>query len=98
MGKIISATEARIRFGELMRQAQLGPVIVERDGHPQVVVLSIQAYENLAAAQPAPGWRQLLDEVHQRVRLELGGRRLPSPEEMLQQVREERDATYDLLH
>jgi len=40
MDKTISATQARIHFGEVMQDAQNGPVIVERDGKPQVVILS----------------------------------------------------------
>ena len=31
MDRIICATQARIHFGEVMKQAKIAPVIVERD-------------------------------------------------------------------
>ncbi len=45
----MSATEARVHFGELMRRVVEGqePVIVERGGKPKVVVLSVAEYERL---------------------------------------------------
>ena len=49
MSKTMSATEARIHFGELMRHVteQKEPVFVERAGKPQVVVISVAEYEQL---------------------------------------------------
>ena len=49
MNRTISSTEARIRFGEVMRHAQDGPIIVERDGQPQVVIISNCVDASLAA-------------------------------------------------
>lgn len=95
--KVISATEARIHFGEVMRQAQAGPVVVERGGIPQVVVLSKKAYDDLVAAAPQKGWKDLLKEAHRRVRKDLGGRRLPPAEETIRAGREERSEQVDGL-
>jgi prevent-host-death family protein len=95
MGRVVSATEARIHFGEVMREAvETGePVIVERDGTPHVVVLSIGEYDRLLKAQRRQeDWRALLDEARARAQADLGGRRLPSPEKILREIREERDA------
>jgi prevent-host-death family protein len=49
MERVIGAAEARVHFGELMRQVteKEQTVVVERDGTPQVVVLSVAAYERL---------------------------------------------------
>jgi len=47
MPKTVSLTEARRRFGEIIRQAQIEPVIVTRYGQPYVVILSVQEYERL---------------------------------------------------
>ncbi|MGC9332647.1 MAG: type II toxin-antitoxin system Phd/YefM family antitoxin [Anaerolineae bacterium] len=49
----MSATEARIHFGELMRRVvkQQESVIVEHSGKPHVVVLSVDKYRQLLAAQ-----------------------------------------------
>jgi prevent-host-death family protein len=95
MGRVITATEARIHFGELMREVveNQQPVIVERGGKPQVVVLSIDEYETLLAGQAQrEDWRSLLAQAHERIRADLGGRQLPPPEEIIREMRKERDA------
>lgn len=97
MEQRISATEARIHFGELMRAAQEEPIIVERDGVPKVVVLSKQAYDDLLAQIPKHNWRDLVDDVHKQIRAELSGKTLPPPEQIIQQAREERDQRYDSM-
>ncbi len=96
MNKTVSATDARIRFGELIQDAQLGPVVVERGGKPIVVVLSVQEYDRLLSGQTRKSWRELVAEAHERVRIDLQGRVLPDPAVVLQQIREERDQKYDL--
>ena len=95
MGRVITATEARIHFGELMREVveNQQPVIVERGGKPQVVVLSIDEYETLLAGQAQrEDWRSLLAQAHEHIRADLGGRQLPPPEEIIREMRKERDA------
>ena len=77
MGRVITATEARIHFGELIREVveKQQAVIVERGGKPQVVVLSINEYENLLAGQAQrEDWRTLLAQAHERIRADLGDR------------------------
>jgi prevent-host-death family protein len=91
MEHIITATQARIHFGEVMRRAKQGPVIVERDGVQEVVVISKQTYDQLTATGSTPDWRQLLKEAHQSIRAAIGDRQLPDPAEMLRLAREERD-------
>jgi len=91
MNRTVSATEARIHFGEIMRKAKSGPVIVERDGKADVVVISKQEYDQLVAASSPPDWRQLLKEAHESIRTALSNRQLPDPAEIINQGREERD-------
>lgn len=45
----ISATQARVRFGEVIKRAYVGQeqVVVEKDGIPVVVILSFPYYEQL---------------------------------------------------
>lgn len=45
----ISATRARVHFGEVIKRAYVGqePVVVEKDGIPVVVILSFPYYEQL---------------------------------------------------
>jgi prevent-host-death family protein len=84
MQKTISATQARIHFGDIMKQAKVAPVFVERSGKAEVVVLSKKAYDRLVAANQQTDWQAKLEDLHKR-------RTLPAPEEMLRLAREERD-------
>jgi len=90
----VNATDARIHFGELMRRAveEGEPIIVERAGKARVVVLSIDAYQRLLEGQRQESWQDLVERARAQIRSDLAGRRLPSPDEILQQIREERDA------
>lgn len=95
MSKTMSATQARIHFGELMRHVmeQQEPVIVERAGKPQVVVISLTEYENLIAQSNNTKWRDTfykVTELSQKIRERREGEPLPSPEEIIQKMREER--------
>jgi len=94
MGPVVSATEARIHFGELMRQAVEShePIIVERGGSAHVVVLSIAEYERLLREKDQKeDWQELVSQAREQIEADLGGRELPPPEEILRQLREERD-------
>jgi prevent-host-death family protein len=91
MDKIISATQARIHFGEVMQAAQTSPVIVEKDGVPKIVILSKQKYDELTRASAAHGWRELVRQAHARVREDLAGKSLPQAGDVIRQIREERD-------
>jgi prevent-host-death family protein len=100
MERVIGATEARVHFGELMRQVteKEQAVVVERDGKPQVVVLSVAAYERLRAAGGRPGWENALEraaEVSARIETRRGGQPLPPPDEMLKEAREARHDELD---
>ena len=91
MNRTVSATEARVHFGEVMRKAKSGPVIVERDGKADVVVISKQEYDRLVENVPKPDWWSMVEELHAKLRVELAGRTLPDPAEIIRQGREERD-------
>jgi prevent-host-death family protein len=93
VGYVISATEARIRFGELMRRAVESdePIVVERGGKSHVVVLSVDAYERLLAGQQTEDWKDLVRQARDEIVTDLDGRELPPPEEILKQMREGRD-------
>jgi len=93
MKRVVSATEARIRFGELMRWAAgtHEAIIVERRGKPQVVVLSVEEYERLLKRQRQGEWRELVDGARAQIEADLRGHPFPPSEEILEQVREARD-------
>ncbi len=93
MERVVSATEARVHFGELMRRAveNREPIIIERAGKSVVVVLSVEEYERLRRAQSPQDWRSLVDRARASIQADLGDRGLPASEEVLRQAREERD-------
>jgi prevent-host-death family protein len=93
MGRVVSATEARIHFGELMREAveTNEAIVVERGGKSHVVVLSVEEYERLLRGQPRADWKELVRAAGVQIQADLGGRTLPRPEEILEQAREDRD-------
>jgi prevent-host-death family protein len=94
MKRTMSATEARIHFGELMRRVveQQEPVIVEHSGKPHVVIVSVEEYERLqAAAETRERWQELVPQARAQVQADLGGRTLTPPEDVLREVREARD-------
>lgn len=93
MSRVVSATEARIHFGQLMREIveSQEAIIVERGGKPHVVLLSISEYERMRAAQPRDTWREGLEEairVGARIRARRGGWPLTAPEEVVRRARE----------
>jgi len=97
MERVVSATEARIHFGELMRWVveSQNPVVVERGGKPHVVVLSVAKYERLRTGeQGLADWKKLVHLAREQIRSELGDRKLRPPEEVIRQMREERDAQF----
>jgi prevent-host-death family protein len=101
MEKSISATEARIHFGEMMQRVSEGQqaIIVERNGRPQIVMISIDEYERLkAAGQARDSWWDQLRQVRENIAGELAGRELPAAEEIIRQMREERDVQLFDMH
>ena len=87
MGTVVSATEARIRFGDLMRRAieSHEAIIVERGGEPHVVVLSVAENKRLLAGQRGEDWRDLVRRARAQIKADLQGRELPPPAEVLRQ-------------
>ncbi len=96
MESVVSATQARINLGKLIRQVLAGEVvIIEHLGKPAVVVLSVEEYRKLKAPRPQ-GWRETLAKILQfntRMQARPGSNMwLTPPAEIIQEIREERDA------
>lgn len=101
MEKIVSATEARIHFGQMIQRVseEQQTIIVEKSGQPQIVLLSINEYERLkAAGQPATSWWDQLLKVREQISAELEGRELPEADHIIHRMREERDGELLNLH
>lgn len=88
----ISATEARIHFGEIMQDAvrHQQPIVVEKAGKPQVVILAYDRYQRLAGDEQED-WQTMLAKGHAMVKADLKGRKLPSAVEMIEEGRRARD-------
>jgi prevent-host-death family protein len=99
VSSVVSATEARIHFGELLRRVAQSreTIFVERGGRPQVVVLAVPEYERLISAGQAGGWRERAQEARDRIRAEVDIRDLPPVEDGILQGREERDEQLDRM-
>jgi len=96
MPKIVSATEARVRFGELLRRVgeERATYIVERAGERQVVILSIEEYEDLVTAARGARRRDAVEAAYtlgQRLRARRGGAPMPTPEDVIRSERDARD-------
>jgi prevent-host-death family protein len=79
MTKRVSATQARVQFGEILRTVQEDgeTIVVERDGHAAAVILPVAAYERLGDEARSPNWRARIAALHGLWESELGRRRLP---------------------
>ena len=92
----VSATEARVHFGEIMRRAEQGEtLVVERSGEPKVILMSLEHYRQLEQCREsdpeaeAPEWQRKLIEVREKVSRELGGKEIDW-EQIINDMREER--------
>lgn len=95
MTATIDAAEAGAGVEELTRRvvAEQTPVVVARDGKPQVVIVTIEEYERLGGSHGEPvGWLSALARVHEQIRREGATPLDPPPEEVIRRGREERDA------
>ncbi|HZK49205.1 MAG TPA: type II toxin-antitoxin system Phd/YefM family antitoxin [Thermoleophilia bacterium] len=93
MQRVITATEARVHFGDLLRRVveDKETILVERGGSPQVVVLSVAEYERLLSHRASEGWRDRVVVARERVRSDLAGRTVPRPEDVIDEGRSQRD-------
>jgi prevent-host-death family protein len=98
MDKTVNATEARIRFGEIMRDAQKSPITVVRDGKAEVVIISKTAYDRLVSNVKVRSWRELVAASRERISIDLANRQLPLPDDLLFELREDRDEQSDYLY
>lgn len=94
MTKRVSATQARVHFGEILRTVQEDgeTIVVERGGHAAAVILPVAAYERMGNETRSRNWRARIAALHGLWESELGRRQLPDAVEVIRKGREERDA------
>ena len=90
----LTATEARVRFGDLLKRVteQRETVIVERSGEPQVVVLPIPEYQRLLQLDRKQDWGELFQETMILIELDTIGKPALAADDLIHQMREARDA------
>ncbi|MGQ9921570.1 MAG: type II toxin-antitoxin system Phd/YefM family antitoxin [Desulfobacca sp.] len=97
MDSVVSATQARIHLGQLIRQVMAGEVvIIEHLGKPAVVMLPVQEYKRLKAhrQQDRKETLQKIFQLNAQLQARPGGTwLLTPPAEIMQEIRDERDAT-----
>ncbi len=99
MQKTISATEARVHFGEVLDQVEQSGArfVIERGGKPAAAIISVLELEKLGKVKLD------VEALIERVRLNREaiaewravhrpGEPFPDPAEMIHEMREERDA------
>lgn len=93
MERTMTATNARVHFGQVLRWVSetRQPIIVERAGRPQVVIMSVQEYERLKQEHQPERWKSLVEATHRLIQAELGDESLPAPDEVIRAMREERN-------
>jgi prevent-host-death family protein len=97
MERMVNIAEACLYFEELMREVteRHETIIVEQDGQPRIVVLSVEDYRRLKAAQLRSPWEETLKEVQEmraRIQARRRGEPVPLPEDIIREMREERNA------
>jgi len=95
METTVTATEARVRFGEMMRRVteENNTIIVARGGEPTMVMLSVDEYKRLqTAVQNQEHWLDRVRQTRAQLADKLGDREIPPSEEIIRQMREDRDA------
>jgi prevent-host-death family protein len=93
MVKTVSATDARIHFGELMDEVETKGqrVIVEKGGRPKVAIVSVEDLHQLPPnGHEQADWWTLVEEAREQFRRAYGDKPLSiTPEELIRQMREE---------
>ncbi len=94
MERHVTATDARVNFGDVLRGvSERGEVvIVERGGTPQAVVISVTEYHRLKRGSAGPDVPTTLRELHELIRIEGNQPLIPPPEDVIRQGRQDRDA------
>lgn len=101
METTVTATDARIHFGEMIRRVieEQDTIIVERGGEPKLVMLSLLEYQRLQnAAQNQDAWLLRIEQLRTHVAAQIGNRDIPASEDIIQQMRDERDGQLPDLH
>ncbi len=93
MHNTMSATQARVHFGEMMRLVteHKEAVIVERAGKPQIAIMPVDEFERLQELRQKESWEQALQFLEAMGKKVYARRKqitVPEPEDLIHQMRE----------
>ena len=94
MSRRVSATHARVHFGELLREVTENgdTVVVEKSGKPAAVILSVEEYQALSRQNDdRQDWWELVERSRAAFRPTAERGRIPDAAELITLLREERD-------
>jgi prevent-host-death family protein len=99
MNRRVSATQARVHFGEILRAVheEGETIVVERGGRAMAVILPMTTYERLGGQAQARNWQARITALHSLWEGDLAGRELPDAVAVLREGREKRDDQLDEL-
>jgi prevent-host-death family protein len=99
MNRRVSATQARVHFGEILRlvNEEGATIVVERGGRAAAVILPMTDYERLGSEAQSRNWQARITALHSLWKGELAGRELPDAVTVLREGREKRDDQLDEL-
>ncbi len=99
MSRHVSATEARVHFGELLRAVQEDgdTIVIERGGRAAAVILPIAEYERREDEARSRSWRARIASLHDLWNREAGPGQLPDAVELIREGRLERDDQLDQI-
>lgn len=97
MSKRVSATDARIHFGEILRAVQEGgdTVIVERGGRAAAVIVPVAAYERMTGSAASRSALARIAALHRLWKTGLDAGRISDAAAAIHEGRAERDAQLD---
>lgn len=86
----VSATEARVHLGELLRAVERDGeiVIVEKGGKPLAAVIPMDEYRRLHRPRLSAEWWQRQDKLAASIQRNLNGRELPDVKDLINAGRE----------
>lgn len=90
MERVITDSEARLHFGEVLRRVveDQDTVIVAHEGKPQAVILSIDEYERFRTTRPDQvGWQMQVTRAREMIQAEMGERGLVPWDEVFGSMR-----------
>lgn len=93
MPKILTATEARIHFGELLRTVNTidDHIVIEKDGRPAAVMMSPDHFATLSRRYTPEDILERARQTREMIAQAFAGRPIPDADELIDEGRDDVD-------